>query len=161
MTSGNCAISSEGVRAAGRGGRAADTTEDAEDDDWDGQGKCAACVADGGCYDDGERLSDRGQEGDVGEDEAEWYEEDEAADQVEDDGGDHGFGDLSRRLFDFFAHAAWRSADRSDLEKSDEASLLGMHNMGGKHLRKNHASRGSRVGRVKKTDEERPTGWPT
>jgi hypothetical protein len=100
------AVAGKRPGAATRGRGAADTTEEGEHKERDEETECAARGADGAEEDGGDGLPGHdGEElGEVREDEYERNEEEQAGDGVDDDRGDHRFGDLRRRVAHLLTH---------------------------------------------------------
>lgn len=99
-------ITSKSPSATRRGGGAANTAHDGEDHDGDEEANGTARRADGG-LDDGRHglgANKLGEGLQVVNDEDKRDEEQEAGNGVDDDGGNHGLGDLGGRVSDFFAH---------------------------------------------------------
>jgi hypothetical protein len=101
---GDGAVAGKGPGGARGGGGASDAADDGEDDERHEQAKGTAGGANGGLDDDGDGLGGRQELGDFGEDEDEGDEEEEAGKGVDEDGHDHGLGDLGGGLADLFAH---------------------------------------------------------
>lgn len=99
-------ITSKGPSATRRSGGAANTAHDGEDHDGNEKAHGTARRADGGLDDGRHGLSGNklGETLQVVNDEDERDEEQKAGNGVDDDGGNHGLGDLSGRVSDFFAH---------------------------------------------------------
>lgn len=106
LGAGDGTITSKGPGATRRGRGAANTAHDGEDHDGNEQANSTARRADGGLDDGGHGLggNELGESLQVVNDEDERDEEQEAGKGVDDDGGNHGLGDLSGRVSDFFAH---------------------------------------------------------
>lgn len=100
-------ITCKGPCAAGRRGGASNTAEQSENQEGDSERKCTSLAPNCGENDGWDGLAGRNgnQVCEIGEDEDKWDEEQETGDKVDDDGGDHGLGDLGAWLFDLLAHA--------------------------------------------------------
>lgn len=96
LRTGNGTVTSEGPGAARRSGRAANTTQNAEDHNGDEQAHRTATGSNGALEDGGNGLTRRevDQHGDIRHDEDDGDQEQKTGKGVDDDGRDHGLGDL-------------------------------------------------------------------
>jgi hypothetical protein len=106
LGAGNGTVTGECPGAAGSGGGAASAAEDAKNHEGEEQADGTSRRAGSRLDDGGDRLAGRqaNEHLEVGEDEHEGDEEEEAADSVDDNGQDHGLGDLSGRRLNLLAH---------------------------------------------------------
>ena len=100
-------ITGESPCRAGSGSGATNTTKEGEDHERDTQGECATLAADcfynnDGCWLTGSEVE---QVFKIWEDEEKRDQEDKSTDGVENDGSNHGLGNLYARILHFFAHA--------------------------------------------------------
>jgi len=107
-------VTSKGPDAAGSGGGASSTAEDAEKDEWDREDERANFATDCRTQDDGDGLSvGVVEEGvDIREDKGQGNEENESDDKVHDGGAEHCLGDLRRGRLDFLGHGDDHSGGR-------------------------------------------------
>lgn len=107
LGAGDGAITSKGPGAARRSSGAANSAHDGEDHDGNEKTHGASRRSDGGLDDGRNRLSrdEFGELLQIGNDEDEGDEEKEAGNGVDEDGGNHGLGDLRGRVSDFLTHA--------------------------------------------------------
>lgn len=110
---GDGTVTSKGPSASRSSGSAANAAEDGEDNERNQETECTTRRTHGGFDDGGHGLTGgKGDElGDFWKHEADGDEEDEAGNGVEEDGEDHGLGDLDGRLLDLFTHTAGGAND--------------------------------------------------
>lgn len=108
LGSGHGTVTGKRPGAAGRGSRAANATNESKHHDWEQESKSTARVSNGRLDNRGHGLTRRkaGEHGEIGEDKDERDEEEQAGNSIDANGGNHGLGNLSRRVLDFFTHAA-------------------------------------------------------
>lgn len=101
-------ITSKSPSATRRSSGAANAAHDGEDHDRNKEANGTTRRADGGLDDGRHRLSGNqfSERLQVVNDEDERDEEKKTSNSVDDDGGNHGLGDLSGRVLDFFAHTS-------------------------------------------------------
>lgn len=118
----NGAVTGKGPSATGGGGRASNTTEDGQHHEGKEQGDGTARGPDGGLDDGGNRLA-RGEShehGEIGEHKHQGHQEQQAANGVDDNGDDHGLGNLSGRVLDLLTHADDHARRRSGVRGMEE-----------------------------------------
>lgn len=105
LGTGNGTVTGEGPDTSRGSGGAADTADDSEDHEGEDQAKGTAGGANGALDDGGHGLGAADELGDVGKHEDQGDEEEETGKGVDEDGSDHGLGDLGGRLLNLLAHA--------------------------------------------------------
>lgn len=104
----DCAIAREGPCATGGGCCAAHTAKQAEDDEGDSKSESTAFISNGSHEDGRHRLACEGQLLNVWQNVNQRNKESKTGNQVQNDGSNKCFWDLSRRFSDFFAHPVKR-----------------------------------------------------
>lgn len=114
-------VTSKGPGASGGGGGATNTAHDGQNDKGEAQAKGTTGGANGTLDDDGCGLGVHNESWDVvGENEDDGDKEEEASKGVDDDGGDHGLGDLDGRLLDFLTHGNDHASGRGSVTGVEE-----------------------------------------
>lgn len=98
-------ITSKGPGASGGGSGATNTAHESQNHEREAQAKGTTRGTNSRLDDDGDGLGREDEFLDVGEDEDDGDEEKETSKGVDDDGSDHGLGNLDGGLLDLFAHA--------------------------------------------------------
>lgn len=128
---GNGTITSKSPSASRTGSCAADTADNGEDDERNEKTEGTAGAANSALDDERHGLGGDDDVLDLGHDEHERDEEEKTGEGVDEDGGDHGLGDLDLRVLNLLTHGD------------------------------NHSSRRSSISGVEETDTERPSLGPT
>lgn len=102
---GDGTITSESPSASRAGSCAANTADDGEDDERNEETEGTTGAANSALDDKRHGLGGDDDVLDFGHDEHERYEEEETGEGVDEDGGDHGLGDLDLRVLNLLTHA--------------------------------------------------------
>lgn len=105
LGTGNGTVTGEGPAASRSGSCAADTADDGQDDEREEKTEGTAGAANCALEDQRHGLSREDNLLEIGQNEHQGDEEEETGEGVDEDGGDHGLGDLDRGVLDFLTHA--------------------------------------------------------
>jgi len=134
LGTGNGTVTGESPCASRSGSCAANTANDGEDDEREEESKGTARAADCGLDDERHWLGGEDDFLKIGKDEHQRDDEEETGEGVDEDGGDHGLGDLDRGVLNFLAHGDNHASGRgsvSSMEKTDtERPALGPSRVG-------------------------------